>query len=173
MLDTARSLAVVGCGTMGEAIVAGLLREGWVDPSSVIATARRKERLARLAAEHGIQTADDNVRAVADAEVVLLCLKPQGVLELVADARFADAVKGKLVISIAAGIDLDRLVASLPGTQVVRAMPNTPCTVGRGMTVLARSASVRRPGDAETRTSRRTHSGRVTATWSASRPPIE
>lgn len=138
MLDQAKSLCVLGCGTMGEAIVAGLLRAGWLARDRVIVTARRQSVAERLRARLDVEATTDNLRACEAAEVVLVCLKPQRYAEVLDNPPMRAALAGKLVISIAAGVTLDKLAAWLPDTALVRAMPNTPSLIGEGMTVVCR-----------------------------------
>jgi pyrroline-5-carboxylate reductase len=138
MLDAAKSLCVLGCGTMGEAIVGGLARAGWLPMQNVIVTARREAVAARLREQLGVAATTDNLEACRGAEVVLVCLKPQRYAEVLDDDAMRAALAGKLVISIAAGITLDKLAAWLPDTALIRAMPNTPALIGQGMTVLCR-----------------------------------
>ena len=138
MLDQARSLCVLGCGTMGEAIVRGLLRAGWLPPDHLVVTARRPEVVERLGAELGVLATSDNLAACRDAQVVLICLKPQRYAAILDRPEMREALAGKLVISIAAGVTLDKLAVWLPATALVRAMPNTPCLIGEGMTVVCR-----------------------------------
>jgi pyrroline-5-carboxylate reductase len=128
-------LAIIGCGTMGRAIVQGLGRSdgGW----TVSATVRHAESAARLAAELGVEAGTDNVAALAGADVVLLGVKPQGAAEVFADPAFVEAVRGKLVISICAGVTLKQLTGWAPGLHAVRAMPNTPALIGEGMSVVS------------------------------------
>ena len=139
MLDETRSLCVLGCGTMGEAIVAGVLRKDTLARGSVVVTARRPAVAERLARELGVHATTDNLDACRNAEVVLVCLKPQRYAEVLDNEAMRAAVAGKLVISIAAGVTLDKLAAYLPEAALIRAMPNTPCLIGQGMTVLCRS----------------------------------
>lgn len=141
ILDGPRSLCVLGCGTMGEAIVAGVLRAGWLAPESVVVTARRPIVAERLTDELGVAATTDNLAACREAKVVLVSLKPQRYAELLDNLAMREALAGKLLISIAAGITLDRLAIWLPETALVRAMPNTPCLIGEGMTVLCRLRS--------------------------------
>lgn len=138
MLDQARSLCVLGCGTMGEAIVAGLLRAGWLARERVVVTARRSSVAERLHARLGVDATTDNLRAAEAAEVVLVCLKPQRYADVLDNPAMRAALAGKLVISIAAGVTLERLAGWLPETALIRAMPNTPSLIGEGMTVVCR-----------------------------------
>jgi pyrroline-5-carboxylate reductase len=142
MIGKTETLAVLGTGTMGEAILRGLLRSGKLEPAQIIGTDRRAEVTRAIHEKHGIQTTSDNREACAAARVVLICVKPHEVEPLVTDPQVAQSLAGKLVISIAAGIRLDQLAAWLPQSAVVRAMPNTPCLIGEGMTVIARGPRV-------------------------------
>lgn len=144
MTDT-RRLAVIGCGIMGEAIVGGLLRAGLLKPGEVVATARRQEVADGVRERHGVVTTVDNLAACRDAETVLLTLKPQRIAKVIHQPGIREALAGKLVISIAAGVTLTQLAGWLPESAVIRAMPNTPCLIGEGMTVLARGRGVGDP----------------------------
>lgn len=145
MSDT-RRLAVIGCGIMGEAIVGGLLRAGLFTAAQIVATARRQDAADALCSRHGIAVTLDNLEACSAAELVLLTLKPQRIAKVVQQPGIREALAGKLVVSIAAGVTLAQLHEWLPDSAVIRAMPNTPCLIGEGMTVLARGPGV---GDAE------------------------
>jgi pyrroline-5-carboxylate reductase len=142
MLGKTETLAVLGCGTMGEAIVRGILRSGKLEPAQIFATDRRAEVARALKEKHGVRTGSDNREACKDAAVVLICVKPHEVEPLLVDPALAPTLAGKLVISIAAGIRLEQLAGWLPKSAVVRAMPNTPCLIGEGMTVIARGPGV-------------------------------
>lgn len=136
------TLAVVGCGTMGEAIVGGLLANRFITRDRVIATARRTERADQLTAAHGIRATVDNGTACQEADVALVALKPQRLAAMLDQDAMRAALDGKLLISVAAGVTLEQIHSWLPRTAVIRAMPNTPCLIGEGMTVLARGPGV-------------------------------
>jgi pyrroline-5-carboxylate reductase len=130
------TLAIVGAGRIGEALLRGLLRSGWVEPDQVVVTARREDRCAELAADHGVKATTDNRAAIEAADVVLLALKPQtilGVVREVADAFHPE----QTVISIAAGTTTEQLQAATPdGVPIVRVMSNTPVQVDEAMSVV-------------------------------------
>mgnify|MGYP003593759689 FL=1 len=146
MVFAGRRVAIIGCGTMGEAIVAGLLRAGLLAKEQVVVTTRRGEIAEALAAKHGVRATTDNLAAVREADTILLALKPQRISKVLHLPGVSEALAGKLVISIAAGVTLAQLQGWLPESPVIRAMPNTPCLIGEGMTVLARGV---RAGDGE------------------------
>jgi pyrroline-5-carboxylate reductase len=142
MLGKTETLAVLGCGTMGEAMVRGILRSGKLEPGQIFATDRRAEVTRALKEKHGVRTGSDNREACKAAAVILVCVKPHEVEPLLADPGLAPLLAGKLVVSIAAGVRLEQLAGWLPQSAVVRAMPNTPCLIGEGMTVIARGPGV-------------------------------
>ncbi|MCH9682827.1 MAG: pyrroline-5-carboxylate reductase [Deltaproteobacteria bacterium] len=137
MSDNDQRLAIVGCGTMGEAILGGLVRADRVSPGAVVVTARRAEEASRLHEQYGVEALTDNRTACAGATAALVALKPQRMGQVLDDDGMREALAGTLVISIAAGIDIATLQRWLPDSTVIRAMPNTPCLIGAGMTVLA------------------------------------
>lgn len=127
-------VAIIGVGVMGETLLAGMLRAG-LDPADVVASVRRKARADKLATTYGVAVADPRA-AAAGADVVVLAVKPQDVMDLVAD--LADVVTPQqVVVSIAAGVATDMIEARLPGVPVVRAMPNTPARVEEGMAAIS------------------------------------
>jgi pyrroline-5-carboxylate reductase len=140
------NIAFIGGGNMASALVGGLLRQGWeparirvsdIDPAA-------RERIGSLFGASTHATADDAVR---DADCVVLAVKPQHLREVA--LSLSSLVADKLVLSIAAGIrarDISRWLGHHP--RVVRAMPNTPALVLKGMTGLYAEQSVG-PADRE------------------------
>jgi len=136
-------IAFVGAGNMAEALIKGLLDARITTAEKLIAADVNEARLQWLVEEYGITAARSNEDAVARAELVVLAVKPQQLLE-VAQGVAARVRSSHTVVSIAAGIRLARIEAALPPrTAVIRAMPNTPALVQRGVTVLARGTSAR------------------------------
>ncbi|WP_448757756.1 pyrroline-5-carboxylate reductase [Aggregatibacter sp.] len=124
-------IAFIGGGNMAQAIVFGLLKQAY--PADKIIVCDPNEEKRDLFAQKGVRTSTDNVAAVAQAEVVLLAVKPQVLADVCAPLSAVD-FSDKLLISIAAGISVARLIALLPTAHaVVRVMPNTPALVGEGM----------------------------------------
>ena len=138
-----RKIAVLGAGKAGEALIAGLVSSGWCEPTEIVATARHDERIAELAERHGVETTLSNVDAAADAEVVVIAVKPQDIGALLADVG-STLKEEQTVISIAAAIPTSLIEGHLgAGVPVVRAMPNTPATVHEGMAGISAGAHAR------------------------------
>lgn len=133
-----KKIAILGTGNMGEALAKGLLRAGKIPPESLVCTDARAERREDVAKRYGVQVTGDNRAATAQADLVVLAVKPQ-MMDVLLD-EIAPAVDArKLVISIAAGVPIAAIAHKLgAGVRIVRTMPNTPALVGAGATALAR-----------------------------------
>ena len=129
-----RRVAVLGCGIMGEAMVASLLKGELVGPDQITGAEPIDWRRNELANRYGFRLTSDNTEAIKHADVVLLTVKPQSLDNVFADLR-GTLSDGQVVVSIAAGATVDRLLGGLQHPAIVRAMPNTPSQVGQGMTV--------------------------------------
>ncbi|KAK8843997.1 pyrroline-5-carboxylate reductase [Kwoniella newhampshirensis] len=179
------TLAVLGCGTMGIAILSGVLTslesrlsqrpldqspngDGKIEPpsgistptasqfldapeeslpSKFIATVGREETgrklrktfstMGSLGAQVEVRAGEGNVRTVKEADVILVCSKPQIARSILLEEGMSEALDGKLVISICAGVTISQLQGWVPASaNVVRAMPNTNCKIQEGMTVV-------------------------------------
>jgi pyrroline-5-carboxylate reductase len=130
------TLAVIGGGRMGEAIIGGLVSSGAYPAAAITVADPNPARRDHLTSAFGVRTEAEGGAAVRDADVVLLAVKPQVMDRVVED--LAEAIGDSLVVSIAAGITCARLESMLhSGSRVVRVMPNTPALVGAGMTVVS------------------------------------
>src|SRR5215216_5765589 len=98
-----RRLAVLGAGTIGESLIAGLLSSGWREPEEIVATGRREERLTQLAERFGVETTLSNAEAVVRAAVVVIAVKPQDFDVLLGEIGPVVAPE-QTVLSIAAAI---------------------------------------------------------------------
>ncbi len=137
---TNRTLAFIGGGTMAEAMIRGLLERHLVPPRRILVTGPRRERRAELAKTFGVHALASNVEAAKEADVVVLSVKPQIIPTVLRELR-GKLTADKLVLSIAAGIPLGTLTSGLDHAVIVRAMPNTPAQVGRGITVWCAAAA--------------------------------
>ena len=137
-------IACIGGGRMGAALVAGWVAAGFA-PEAIVVADPDPEARARHEAAYGVRTVATPADAVADADVVVLAVKPALVPEVLASTQPA-LRPGACVVSIAAGVRLAALEALVPEHPVVRAMPNTPALVAMAATAIAGGA---RAGEAE------------------------
>jgi pyrroline-5-carboxylate reductase len=123
-------------GKIGGALVRGLLKNGVVSKKSIVGTRRSSKSAAAAAQRLGIRVTNDNRAAVAGADVVILALKPQTIAAVVEEIKGV-VTHRQLLITLSAARTTG-LIEKILGKEipVVRAMPNTPCLVGAGMTVL-------------------------------------
>ncbi|MGA2389482.1 MAG: pyrroline-5-carboxylate reductase [Candidatus Sulfotelmatobacter sp.] len=137
-----KKVAVLGAGKLGGMLLQALMREGLLSKESTRATVRHPERVAALAEKLGIKVGTDNATAVRGANIIFICVKPQTVDEVVKEIR-AHVAPGALVISVAASVSTSQIESVLgTRTAVIRAMPNTPCALGAGMTGLCKGKYV-------------------------------
>lgn len=126
------TLAIVGGGKMGEALLAGLLRDV-LSPSEIIVVEKDEARAAQLAATYGVGIGD--LSDAAQATTLIAAVKPHDLEALLGKL---DLGPSQLVISVVAGVSTARMQDVLPdGVPVVRCMPNTPALVGQGITAIS------------------------------------
>ncbi|KAG0211105.1 delta 1-pyrroline-5-carboxylate reductase [Mortierella sp. GBA30] len=171
------TICVLGCGTMGIAIIRGTMdsiagadsvqssprfanaaiaslqsekseqstetEEDPLRPAGFIACVSHQESALKLRKTLGDQVRvlhgeSGNVRGVCEADVILLCTKPQVAKAVLSAPGIQEALTDKLLVSICAGVTIEQLQSwTTPTTTIIRAMPNTPCKIREGMTVLS------------------------------------
>lgn len=135
-----KKLAVLGTGKLGGILLRAYIKQGLFAPKHVKATVRHAEKAASLAKSLGVAVTTDNRKAIEDADIVLLCVKPQVVGEVMKEIA-PELGEKALVISVAASVPTNYIEQNLGAkVPVVRAMPNTCSTVGCGMTAICRGA---------------------------------
>ena len=138
MVLSRQTVAIIGAGNIGRALIGGLLKGDYLGPEQIRATRRNPMALENLqAAFPGIQTGTDNVAAVEDASVVVLAIKPQNASIVIEEIR-EHVREDAMIVSVLAGVTTEGLQQSfghhLP---VVRTMPNTPMLVDEGASAIA------------------------------------
>jgi pyrroline-5-carboxylate reductase len=140
MAPDPRRIAILGCGKIGEALLAGLLTTGWRSADEIVVTGRRDERLQELSERHGVEATRSNAEAVNGAGLVVIAVKPQDFDVLLGEIGGLLS-PDQVVLSIAAAVPTAaierRLAEPVP---VLRAMPNTPATVHEGVAGLCAGA---------------------------------
>ena len=156
------NIGFIGAGKMAQAIAIGLVKKGGISPSRISASAPRQDETLEAfekSVGEGVFVTSDNQELVRRSEVVILAVKPQVAGEAIPPLR--ESSGGKLFVSVMAGLPTHRIEAWLgEGARVVRAMPNTPCLIGQGMTAIAHG-SRSLPGDLEVVTNLLKTTGKV------------
>ena len=145
------TIGFLGAGKMAAALAKGFIKAGLVKPGQILAGDPAEEARTAFVRETGAKATKANAEVVNFASLIVLAVKPGSMKELLAEVR-EQITPGRLVISIAAGVTLGQLEASLPsGARVIRVMPNTPALLGasasafaRGRTATAEDAAVAR-----------------------------
>ena len=138
-------IAFIGTGSMGSAVLDGLLAAG--HPKSLISATTRTEAKAKALRDRGISalagetSPDANALMAGDADLIVLGVKPYQIVDVLTELK-GEIGKNAVVISMAAGIQLKTMAAVLDeNPNIIRTMPNTPALVGKGVTGLAAAAS--------------------------------
>ena len=128
------AIALIGPGVMGQAMIAGIIRDKVTAPGNIIAAGPELDQGAEVKERFGVNFNPDNGVAVENAQVVILSVKPQ-ILPIVLRGLRGRIRPEALVISIVAGASIQTIQTGLEKGQVVRAMPNTPAQIGQGITL--------------------------------------
>ncbi|MGF1494591.1 MAG: pyrroline-5-carboxylate reductase [Microcoleaceae cyanobacterium] len=131
-------LGLIGGGVMGEALLSRFLVQHFYTPTEILVSDPQPQRRDFLARTYEVTTTEDNRQILEASEVILLAIKPQ-IFQVIA-AELAEQVKqpsSATVVSILAGVTLNQLETAFPQWSVVRVMPNTPATVGAGISAIA------------------------------------
>lgn len=142
-----QTVAFLGAGSMGTAILAGMIQSG-TKGSDVRATTKSVSSAEELAKKFGLTAfateyqPNANSLAVEGADIVLIAVKPAYVLEVLEEVREVIS-KDALVISVAAGVEIKTMEDHLPDSvAVIRAMPNTPALIQKGLTGVSKGSRV-------------------------------
>lgn len=128
------TVAFIGAGVMGEALIRGLLEAGKLTPDRIVAADPSAERREEIAARYGVEVTPHNGEAASVGGVVVLSIKPQSVGAVLPEIR-GRLGPDDLLLSILAGTPIRTLQEGTAHRAVVRAMPNTPAQIGEGITV--------------------------------------
>ncbi|TCB25740.1 pyrroline-5-carboxylate reductase [Acinetobacter sp. ANC 4633] len=132
------NISFIGGGNMAQALIGGLISRGLSE--NQIQVADPVEQIRSILQEKNIAVFTDNAKAIENADVVVLAVKPQVLVDVLKPLQ--GLFEGKLIISIVAGVTIE-IIAALTGTQrIVRVMPNTPALVQTGAHGMYADASV-------------------------------
>lgn len=128
------TIAFIGSGMMAEAMIMGLLKQNHVPADAIIAAGPRAERGRFLSEQHGVAWTSDNQEAANGRNIIVLSVKPQKMVTVLMDLR-GQVADQAMILSIAAGVQITTIAHALAHAAVVRAMPNTPGQIGKGITL--------------------------------------
>jgi pyrroline-5-carboxylate reductase len=137
LVSTGKTLGIVGAGVMGRTLLQGLFDSGAITRDQAWASAKTQSSCHKAAEELGIPVEIDYRNRVPGSDMILICVKPKQAAKVLATLKESDLRPDTLLISIMAGTTVAQLESML-GTDNpwIRAMPNTPCIVKEGMTVI-------------------------------------
>jgi pyrroline-5-carboxylate reductase len=127
-------VGLIGCGFMGEAMLSATIARGVIAPQDVHVAELNAERCNVVDAKYGVRTTSDVAKVIDGADIVIFAVKPQ---EFDAATHHLDGQfhRDQTVMSIMAGVPIEKIARSLSHASIVRVMPNTPAAIGEGMSV--------------------------------------
>jgi pyrroline-5-carboxylate reductase len=128
-------ISIIGSGNIGSAFISGLLRDGGIAPGDIYLTDIFQEALTPFATK-GIHTLQNNVEAVKNSDMVVLCLKPYHACDVIKEILPALA-DDALLISFAAGITIDQITLINEKRPLFRVIPNTAMAICRSMSCIS------------------------------------
>ena len=134
-------IGFIGGGYMGEALVSAFLKAGVAKPSDIMVSDVAEARREQLSVDYGVGTTTDNAQAVSNADVVVLAVKPQVFSDVAAPLK-GTLDSSQTVLSIMAGVSIERIASQLGHDAIVRVMPNTAAFVAEAMSVWTASSAV-------------------------------
>jgi len=146
---TGFKFGLIGGGVMGEALLSRLIAQKIYQPSDVIVSEPQAQRREVLQQQYGVEVTGDNSQAAQVTEVLLLAVKPQILDTIISDLAalsLGDSTNPDsevIIISILAGVPLSKLESAFLHRPVIRVMPNTPATVGAGISAIASGQAVK------------------------------
>ena len=131
-----KKIAIIGGGNLGTAIAEGLIKSGFVKPEHIIVT-KRNVRSLNFLEEKGVMVSDDNQEAVRYADLILLCVKPFQVNEVLGGIK-SNLKKSHVLVSAVTGVTIEQIEKIIgSGIPIVRAMPNTAIAIQQSMTCIS------------------------------------
>jgi len=145
------SIGFIGGGKMAEAIISGIVTSNLISQQNVFVGEINEARQKYLQEVYGVNVSSDNKWVISQADLVILAVKPQLMQRVVGPLR--EIFSHRLVVSIAAGITINKLSEMLPDKQpIIRVMPNTPCLIGQGISAMAPGETVTEEHSAKAKT---------------------
>ncbi|WP_330942769.1 pyrroline-5-carboxylate reductase family protein [Planktothrix agardhii] len=139
-------LGVIGGGVMAEAIISRLISAKIYQPAEIIISDPQLDRRNYLAQHYGVAIADNNKETTQATAALLLAIKPQIFGAIATELAEGETLsKNTVILSILAGVTLNKLETAFPHHPVIRIMPNTPATVGAGISAIASGKLVQPP----------------------------
>ena len=134
-----KKLGFIGCGNMGGAILMGALKKEALNKDNVAVVVKSDKSKTKYK-ELGLTVFDTVKELCAWCDIAVLAVKPYMAKDVLGEAK--DELKGKALVSVAAGLTLDMLKVMTPDTRILRTMPNTPALIGEGVMIMCEETDI-------------------------------
>ncbi|MBR1754292.1 pyrroline-5-carboxylate reductase [bacterium] len=134
-----RTLGFIGCGKMASAIISGIINAKLYQHENIKASESNLEFAQEKQARLGIEVLCDNKRLAKESNIIFIATKPNQVTDVLREIC-DDVGSDKLIVSIAAGVTIERIEKACPNAHVIRVMPNAPLMVQLGMSAIVKGS---------------------------------
>ena len=131
-MNPSTKIGFIGVGNLGQALIKGLIDSKLVKPSQIYASNRSDGKLKRVAETYGINPIATNEQIVDQCDVIIIAVKPQDFITAI-ESISSSFMPQHIVVSLAAGIPLDKIKKIIPQSRIARLMPNTPSLISKGV----------------------------------------
>ncbi|WP_297635609.1 pyrroline-5-carboxylate reductase [uncultured Clostridium sp.] len=136
-----KKIGFIGCGNMGGAMLGSLVENKFIEPSNILVSTKREESRKNLEEKYGVVGKENNKDVAKNTDIIFLAVKPYMYKEVIEEIK--EDLKGKIIVSIAAGINMSDLEKYLGDEEkIIKTMPNTPALVGAGMSAICPNNNV-------------------------------
>lgn len=137
-----RKIGFIGCGNMGKAMLGALVKADNISNDNIIVSTKSKASAEKINDEYGVKSTTVNSEVAKEADVLFLAVKPYFFKEVIEEIK--DLVKDEaIIISIAAGVTVNQIEEWFgKEIKLVRTMPNTPASVGEGMSAICPNGNI-------------------------------
>ena len=137
-----KKVGFIGAGNMASALISGIINAGF-KPENITASSPGKDQLDSLSDTFGINTFTDNDHVFNESEIIIFAVKPHIMNTVLEEFSKNTSLKKVLIISVAAGLKIKDIEEHiLPKQRIIRAMPNTPSSIGKGVTAISKNINV-------------------------------
>lgn len=130
-----KKIGFIGCGNMGKAMLGGIISSNIADCQDIFVSARTENKLLDIKAQYGVNISTDNSVVAKNSDILIIAVKPQFLNEVASEIK-NDIKDSAIIVSVAAGFNIQKLENAFGKHKIVRAMPNTPALCLEAMSAI-------------------------------------
>lgn len=130
-----KKIGFIGCGNMGKAMLGGIISSNIADCKDIFVSARTENKLLDIKAQYGVNISTDNSVVAKNSDILIIAVKPQFLNEVAIEIK-NDIKDSAIIVSVAAGFNIQKLENAFSKHKIIRVMPNTPALCLEAMSAI-------------------------------------